>query len=231
MTLNRIACPECGAGLKSSTGFTPGQAVSCPKCETEFTVEEHAETELSAVATGGQSKKKQSDTEPWSYKNSWLRYAVLGVLVVVLGALGYMLYDKRTKDRAQNNNSSNPDDDAVSTAEPRLVGPGPAGGFVPRPVAIGRPGGMAGGVGVPPKGKEQSKDSDAAAEIEPLRKQLIGKWESKTEVDNIIYTQTIEYRADGTFSARVTGKEMNVRDVSGEWKVEQPLREQETRNR
>ena len=33
--------------------------------------------------------------------NSSLRYAVLGVLLVVLGVLGYMLYDKKMKERQE----------------------------------------------------------------------------------------------------------------------------------
>lgn len=45
MGLLKIKCPECNAGLKSATGFTPGQTVCCPKCETYFAVEEPAEDE------------------------------------------------------------------------------------------------------------------------------------------------------------------------------------------
>jgi Zn-finger nucleic acid-binding protein len=40
MALNRIPCPECGAALKSPSGFTVGHTVCCPKCETYFVVEE-----------------------------------------------------------------------------------------------------------------------------------------------------------------------------------------------
>ncbi|MBX9580920.1 MAG: hypothetical protein K2X87_11480, partial [Gemmataceae bacterium] len=40
MSIPRVTCPECGAGLRSKTGFTAGEAVACPKCETEFTVED-----------------------------------------------------------------------------------------------------------------------------------------------------------------------------------------------
>ena len=62
MALNRLACPACGAAVHSAAGFAIGQAVNCPKCESEFSVDEAA-----------------------------IRYAVLGVLLVVLVVLGYLL--------------------------------------------------------------------------------------------------------------------------------------------
>lgn len=45
MALNKIACPECGAGLKSATGFQVGQAIRCPKCKEQFDVEAPADDE------------------------------------------------------------------------------------------------------------------------------------------------------------------------------------------
>ncbi len=45
MALLKLKCPECNAGLKSATGFTVGQTVCCPKCETYFAVEEPIEEE------------------------------------------------------------------------------------------------------------------------------------------------------------------------------------------
>lgn len=134
MPLNRIACPECGAGLKSKTGFTPGETVCCPKCETYFSVEEPQDgdeeekpTKDRAAAKGGakkpvraaaadddedegkpkKKKKKrddddEADEEEWSYKNSWIRYAVLGVLLIVLAVLGYLLYEKRQREADAN---------------------------------------------------------------------------------------------------------------------------------
>lgn len=118
MPLNRIACPECGAGLKSASGFDPGDTVSCPKCETDFVVPEPEPDEVpkKGKAAGKKpvraaasdederpkkKKKKKAgdeDEDEWSYKNSWIRYAILGVLLVVLAVLGYMLYKKRQAD-------------------------------------------------------------------------------------------------------------------------------------
>jgi Zn-finger nucleic acid-binding protein len=133
--LLRIRCPECGAGLKSSAGFTVGKTITCPKCEADFVVEEPEEEKPAAdrrttrmkpatkklkVAVAedededeeedrpkkAKKKKKKKrvaaedeEEEEWSYKNSWIRYAVLGVLLVVLAVLSYMLYQKRQKDK------------------------------------------------------------------------------------------------------------------------------------
>lgn len=131
MALTRISCPECGAALKSPTGFTPGQTVCCPKCETYFSVEEPADggeeekpkkgkpapakaaakKPVKAAVSDDEDeedekpkkkKKKKAadeDEEDWSYKNSWIRYAVLGVLLIVLAVLGYMLWDKKQKEK------------------------------------------------------------------------------------------------------------------------------------
>jgi len=116
VTLNRIACPECGAGLKSPNGFTPGQTVSCPKCETDFRVEESADEQPK------KKKGKNDEDGDWSYKNSWIRYAVLGGLLVTLGALGFMLYEKRQRD---SKDSGQTDPDSQEPLNPKVVGGGP----------------------------------------------------------------------------------------------------------
>ena len=38
MPINKVACPECGAGLSSKAGFDVGDEIECPKCGEEFTV-------------------------------------------------------------------------------------------------------------------------------------------------------------------------------------------------
>ena len=40
MAILRVACPECGAGLKcpDPAGFAVGEKIECPKCETRFAV-------------------------------------------------------------------------------------------------------------------------------------------------------------------------------------------------
>ena len=121
MTLMRIVCPECGAGLKSSAGFSVGEAVECPKCETNFSVEEpeveapaKAKKPGKAVARGRnrdddddddddrpRKKKKQrrDDDDERGYKNSPLRFIILGVLIIVMVVLGIMLIMKKQKEK------------------------------------------------------------------------------------------------------------------------------------
>ena len=127
MAIMRITCPECGAGLKSPDGFTVGQEVECPKCSTEFEVEKPVAAKTTALAPSQtkalnkkttklsardddddddkpkkakKKKKKAADEEEeWSYKNSWIRYAVLGVLFVILAVLAYFLYVKKKKEK------------------------------------------------------------------------------------------------------------------------------------
>ena len=139
MPLPRITCPECGAGLKSATGFKVGQTVACPKCETDFEVEEpddapaKAKKPVRAAARDDddddddrprKKKKKRRDDEK-SYKNSPLRFVILGVLVVVMGVLGFLLLQKR-KGNEVADTKPNPDGDTAPVVNPG--GPGrPAG--------------------------------------------------------------------------------------------------------
>ena len=141
MALLKIKCPECNAGLKSPTGFTVGQTVCCPKCETYFAVEEPEEEEeapkKSAPAAKGKpapakkpvkaavaedlpdedeeeeeeeapkkkkkkkKKRDDDDDEERSYKNSPLRFVILGILIIVMLVLGYMLYEKKQNEAKQ----------------------------------------------------------------------------------------------------------------------------------
>ena len=143
MPLNRIECPSCGAGLKSTAGFAVGQKIRCPKCQVPFAVEEPADAAddvapppppkpaarppaapakkpvkaVAAVADDNDDeddrprKKKrparddEDDDRPrkkkkGGYKTSPVRFLILGVLLVALGVLGYMLYDKKQKEKA-----------------------------------------------------------------------------------------------------------------------------------
>jgi hypothetical protein len=159
MTLNRVSCPECGAGLKSPSGFNPGQTVCCPKCETYFAVEEPADEPKKALAAGAgtgkkptkaavvaddeyeQPKKKKkkaaSDDDPESeYKNSTTRYAILGVLVCVMVGLGVMLYLKKRDEAKQNETAGNGNAPADAPLPP-VVGPPPIPTGSARPVGVG----------------------------------------------------------------------------------------------
>jgi hypothetical protein len=45
-------------------------------------------------------KKKRGSNEEWSYRNSWIRYAILTVLIIIMCVLGYMLHLKRERERS-----------------------------------------------------------------------------------------------------------------------------------
>ena len=190
MAMNRIPCPECGAGLKSATGFKVGQSVCCPKCETYFNVEEpedeneagedantHKKEKPETVKAGSgkktlkaeslddddddedlqpkkkkkKKKKRQDDEEEWSYKNSPLRFAVLGVLIIVMLVLGFLYYQKYQREHAEDTASS--PTTSENEAKPAPAGPRPGGPGPMRqgPRLIGPPGAVPGG-GVPPGG-------------------------------------------------------------------------------
>ncbi len=101
MPVTKIRCPECDATLKSDDGFSVGEEVTCPKCDTEFAVPKpKAKAVLVEADEPAENPKKKkakvaSADEPRSYKNSPLRYAILGVLVLVMIVLGVLLYLKK----------------------------------------------------------------------------------------------------------------------------------------
>ncbi|MCE9565244.1 MAG: hypothetical protein K8U57_24695 [Planctomycetes bacterium] len=114
--------------MKSATGFKLGKTVECTKCGAEFEVEEPAEEEVEEPKKGKaapstvakkpvkavgedeagedeeerpkkkKKKKKRDEEQEWSYRNSWIRYAILTVLLIVMCVLGYMLYLKRERE-------------------------------------------------------------------------------------------------------------------------------------
>ena len=64
MSLLKIKCPECNAGLKSASGFTVGKTVCCPKCETYFEVEAPEEEEEAEEAPKPKEKPKSKAAAP-----------------------------------------------------------------------------------------------------------------------------------------------------------------------
>lgn len=210
MPLNRIACPECGAGLKSATGFEPGQQVNCLKCEAAFTIDES--TPVTDLADGETGAAKE-----WSYRNSWTRYAVLGVLIAVLGVLSYMLYEKKQKEREDerlaSRKSEGPKDDVppppigmkgMDMPMPKLPGPGVGvkggGKGLPSPAVI-------------PKSTEFPLDE--------AKKMIVGKWAAEMENGE---THTIEYKEDGTFQYTAVKGGGPARTSSGTWKTTRALK-------
>lgn len=124
MTIAKTACPECGAKISSPDGFDLGEVVECPKCEAEFKVRAtkptatpvkpakpkvvaNAEDDEDYEDDEPKKKKKKgsrrdSDDGEKSYKNSPLRFAILGVLVLVMLVGGFFLVKKILAERAAN---------------------------------------------------------------------------------------------------------------------------------
>lgn len=247
MSLNRIVCPDCGAGLASKAGFVIGQRLTCPKCETSFKVsapyEEVEEETPSAPAKAPaaakktvraaveavedededdrpkkkKKKKKRDDDEDEdgsSYRNSWIRYTILGILVTVMLVLGYFLYDKW---KAQNEDAA-PQVKANEAPFARPIpppgvpgkGPGPMGkgpgfpGQAQPKIGSGGQQGPTPGLGFNPFGGPLGILTPAESEklTAGLVQKLIGTWEGK---DPEGATHRVEYRADKTFSHKVEG--------------------------
>lgn len=228
MALLKIKCPECSAGLKSPTGFKVGQNVRCPKCETYFAIKEpddESETDapqkpVRAAAYDGDDedvgprkkkmKRREDDDDERSYKSSPLRYAVLGVLVVVMLVLGYMLYEKRKNEAADNAGATVSSDSAVAPTNPLpppREGPagvqlrpnpplpgGPVGGPPARPPGGAPLGGLFGGVPLPA--------AEANALKQKLQARLLGNWAADLGDG---YQEELTYAADGTYTAKLTG--------------------------
>jgi uncharacterized Zn finger protein (UPF0148 family) len=276
VALLKTRCPECNAPLKSSTGFTVGQTVCCPKCETYFAVEEPeketdeseedeapkkataksktndapAKKPLKAAAADDDDddndekpkKKKKNrayddDEEPKrSYKNSPLRYAILGVLVVIMLVLGYMLIEKKKKERELAKADESPSAPSVPSGQipppPIMMGPNigrpPGGGpGVPLPkqklpVANKQPngqpvgpagnplGGFVGGAGPIPGTPEAQKLTQA------LTTALVATWTADLG-DGV--TEELTYTAAGTYTQKLTGPTPTT--VSGKYIVKE----------
>lgn len=223
MSLTKIRCPECDAALKSEDGFTPGEEVTCPKCDTAFAVPKPkakavlAEADEPAEAPKKKKKKAAaSEDEPRSYKNSPLRYAILGVLVVVMIVLGVMLYLKKgTVEPEVANNDPPPNAQQPINIQP--VQPQPKLPTFPTPKfpnpkvnpkqpgkqpSGGAGGGLLGnidplspifgGAPTPAQGKQIVAKYSAA---------LVGSWASEAGGAK----DEVAYLADGTFVASRTG--------------------------
>lgn len=231
MSLARIVCPECGAGLKSGSGFSVGETVNCPKCESAFTVEDPddddrpAKKPARAVAsraadedaddTPRKKKRRRDDDDEddgrgknGSYKSSPLRYAILGVLVVVMLVLGVMLYQKKKKER-EAAKAPNPDDTPAALPPPGPLTVRPMGNpNDPRPVV--KPGfskgnqfrpKTAGGVGFDTLGLGGGGVDLQKVRAE-LTQKLVANWEG-TAPDGSVHK--VQYRADGQYTHTVEG--------------------------
>lgn len=234
MAILRVTCPECDAALTSKTGFTAGKEITCPKCDAEFevpapkvaTAKKPAAVDDDEEDRPQRRKRSREDDdddddrprrkknkESGGYKNSPIRFVVLGVLVLVMIVLGGFLVLKLMKDRE--NAKVDPDTgDEVAEVDNRRAA---NSGLELHPLA--KPGSPAGGEPTQPAVNVQKciDPKLAAAELETARKLgavLVGKWVVPMAKADDEYT--IEYRADGTYSE---SRKKNGKSSSGNWLI------------
>ena len=120
MPILKATCPECGAKISSPDGFDIGEELECPKCETEFKVrapkpaavpakpkvvdDDDDDEDYEEPRPKKKTKKdfRGDDDDEKSYKNSPLRFLVLGVLVLIMLVGGFFLVRKILAERAAN---------------------------------------------------------------------------------------------------------------------------------
>ena len=81
MSIIRVACPGCGAGLRSPNpaGFNPAVVLTCPKCETKF-----------AAGDDDRPKKKKKKKKKPAGMPPAVYWAIRGVvLLLLLGGLAF----------------------------------------------------------------------------------------------------------------------------------------------
>jgi len=122
MPIAKAVCPECGAKLSSPDGFEVGEEVECPKCETEFKVrapkpaaapvkaapkpqvidedDDEEEDERPKKKKKKKGKRRDDDDEGGGYKNSPVRFIVLGILILIMLVGGFFLVRKIMGERA-----------------------------------------------------------------------------------------------------------------------------------
>ncbi len=252
MGLPKIKCPECNAGLKSAAGFTVGQTVCCPKCETYFTVEEpeddFEEPRPAAKSKGAPAGKKpvraatadndEEDEKPRkkrrrvddeegderSYKNSPVRFVILGVLIVVMLVLAYFLYEKKRKESEAAATPGSLKPMEVADRQKEFIGPqdfAPQNAPAPQ-IALNPQNGPKRPAPVPGAGAGATNTFGAlipAAEVQALTQKhttaLLGSWTADLGGG---VTEELTYKADGTFSAKQTGS--GAKTATGKYRVQ-----------
>lgn len=225
MSLAKVSCPECGASLKSADGFEVGEDVTCPKCDTAFAVPKPKAKAVLVEDEGEPAekpkKKKQKAAladEPRSYKNSPLRYAILGVLVVVMIVLGVLLYLKKGVVEPEQASNDPPPNLPQQPIQQPPIQPQPKFPNFPTPKFPGPkvnpkqpgkqpPGGGLGGALV--SGIDPLSPIFGSAPTSAQAKQIVGKygaalvgsWACETDGAK----DEVAYLADGTFVASRTG--------------------------
>lgn len=222
MAIPQTQCPECREVVASEAGFSSGQTVLCPKCETYFTA-----APLGSVAARkqpGRPARAESGPRPrkkFSIVNAVVAFVLL--LIIAGGVYSFVVYrnqeaDKRAREQAERDANPAKMNGPISDAPPKKDGKNKDRKTTPNPnkgpsnpapppaldLVLGT---------ILPKSPPPSP-AEAQRQIDQLRPQLIGTWKSKPGDPTV---RTIEYRADGTFRDEVTGPKARV--LEGTWEV------------
>ncbi len=212
-----VCCPKCetyfaveepeGEEPKKAPAGAKGKATDAPaaKKTLKATVADDDDDD----APKKKKKKKVSYDEDEegtrSYKNSPLRFVVLGVLVVVMLVMGYFLYDKRKKEAGGGDTSR----DEAAVVNPRVAdqngpklqpiipGVGAGGPKQPNPGGKGGapvvPFGLGGGPALTP--------AQIQAQMQKFKTMLVGTWVA--DLGGV--TEELTYAANGTFTTKLGG--------------------------
>jgi hypothetical protein len=114
VAIQKTNCPKCNVPFTSKAGFAVGEVIRCPKCGTNFAIQQPAPqkpkpappkppaTKLSAKKVAKvAAPEPEIEDEPTPRKSSVVGYLVVGLLGIVVGIGGYMLYEKQQRDRQQ----------------------------------------------------------------------------------------------------------------------------------
>ncbi len=225
MALLNVRCPECRALLKAKIDFIVGEKVTCPKCETPFTVkapEGDALTGTSAL-TGATTKKTQAESEflVGSRQHSLLWYAAFTVLIAGIVALGFIIAQKLPdKPEVANTDTRAKELPPPDLKQPNAKQPNPKQkGKQPNPkqkppdgkqeikqpnpkqpagplAGVGPFGGLFGGSGgVVPPGEKDKL-------LQKYKAALVGNW--KADLGGGL-TEELTYTADGAYTAKLSG--------------------------
>ena len=217
-----VCCPKCetyfaveepeGEEPKKAPAGAKGKATDAPaaKKTLKATVADDNDDDDDDDAPKKKKKKKVSYDEDEegtrSYKNSPLRFVVLGVLVVVMLVMGYFLYDKRKKEAGGGDTSR----DEAAVVNPRVadqngpklqpIQPGLVVGGPKQP----NPGGKGGAPAVPfgLGGSPALTPAQTQAEVQKFKTMLVGTWTADLGGG---VTEELTYTANGTFTTKLTG--------------------------
>lgn len=185
-------------GKDNPTGKKPVKAVTVEDEGDEKEGEEDEEE----VPKKKKKKKRRPDKPTRSYKNSPLRFAILGVLLVVLVGLAVLLFTQKNRETADAGKSNNPSGNTEPTpAPPNATPPGPVPGDSKPPP--------------PPPPKPQPPKAPSPLVVE-WRKKLLGEWELKFSEDNVY---AVVYKDDETFTYTATSPDKPKQTISGRWKI------------